>query len=121
MVQAASRLADLEEGRRQAWVRQQRDACDPPGRWRSQRSCDDLQAAPVRRETRTVRFASNARAILLKTGSVGVVPPASKRATADWVIPAAAASSTWLHLRATRSSRTAAPSSNANRADSYAS
>jgi hypothetical protein len=31
-----------------------------------------------------------------KTGSVGTVPPASNRATADCVIPAAEANSAWL-------------------------
>ena len=49
-----------------------------------------------------VKSASKAYAILPRTGSVGIVPPASKRATADCVIPAADASSAWLHLRATR-------------------
>lgn len=51
------------------------------------------QAAPVRAETWTVRSASKACAIRPRTGRVGIVPPASKRATADCVIPAADASS----------------------------
>lgn len=51
------------------------------------------QATPVRAETWTVRSASKACAILPRIGSVGIVPPASKRATADCVIPASDASS----------------------------
>ena len=48
-------------------------------------------------------------------------PPASKRATADWVMPAARKPARLTPTLPSRSSRTPAPSSNASRAASYAS
>ena len=50
------------------------------------------QATSVVASTRTTRLASSALARRWSTGRVGTVPPASNRATAGWVMPAARAS-----------------------------
>ncbi len=47
----------------------------------------------------TSRSASSARASRSSTGRLGTVPPASNRATADWVMPALVASVVWVQSR----------------------
>ena len=78
------------------------------------------QAALAFGEKRTSSRMCSARASRSRTTNVGTVPPASKRATADWVMPAARASCVWLQPFRSRSSRTVCPSSKAIRAASYA-
>jgi len=77
----------------------------------------DGQATWARGVRCTTRSASKARARRSSTGRLGTVPPASNRATADWVMPALSASAVWLQSRCSRSWRTVRPSSRARRSD----